>query len=143
MTTKKTNIATVLANLQTTSSGYDLIRYIGIPDMLGQESDLILYVMGKKLARQAECISIEEIQEFFQHVGWGGELALSQEKRRGGYLFELSGSIIQARLQTLEKIDFQLEAGFLAETINQISEKDCESIAEIKKDHVILHVLFD
>ncbi len=139
VTNKKTNIATVLANLQTTSSGYDLIRYIGLPDMLGQESDQILYVMGKNLARQAECMTIEEIQEFFQHVGWG-ELILSQEKRRG-YLFELSGDIIKARLQTLKEIDFHLESGFLAETIYQISDKACESVAEINKDHIIFHVL--
>ncbi|WP_018931320.1 YslB family protein [Gracilibacillus lacisalsi] len=139
MTNKKTNIATVLTNLQTTSSGYDLLRYIGLPDMLGQESDLILYVMGKNLARQAECASTEEIQEFFQHVGWG-ELALTHEKRRG-FIYELSGSLVKARLQTLKEIDFQLEAGFLAETMLQITDKSCECVAEVNKDHVILHVL--
>ncbi|SFM07202.1 Protein of unknown function [Gracilibacillus orientalis] len=139
MTNKKTNIATVLANLQTTSSGYDLIRYVGLPDMLGQESDLILYVMGKNLARQAECATTEEVKEFFQHVGWG-ELWLTQEKRRG-FIYELGGNLIKARLQTLKEIDFQLEAGFLAETMYHISNKSCECVAEVNKDHVILHVL--
>ncbi|QGH35246.1 DUF2507 domain-containing protein [Gracilibacillus salitolerans] len=139
MTNKKTNIATVLANLQTTSSGYDLIRYVGLPDMLGQESDLILYVMGKNLARQAECASIVEIQEFFQHVGWG-ELLLANEKRRG-FIYELGGNLIKARLQMLKEIDFQLEAGFLAESMYHITNKNCECVAEINKDHVILHAL--
>ncbi|MGN8645721.1 DUF2507 domain-containing protein [Gracilibacillus sp. HCP3S3_G5_1] len=139
MTNKKTNIATVLANLQTTSSGYDLIRYIGLPDMLGQDSDLILYVMGKNLARQAECASAEEIKEFFQFVGWG-DLLLMQEKR-SGFIYELSGDLIKARLQTIENIDFQLEAGFLAEAIYRITDKDCECVAEIKKEQVIFHVL--
>ncbi|MDX8046641.1 YslB family protein [Gracilibacillus sp. S3-1-1] len=139
MVDKKTNIATVLANLQTTSSGYDLIRYIGLPDMLGQESDLILYVMGKNIARQAECGSLEEIKEFFQHVGWG-DLLIVKEKRNG-YIYEISGELVQARKETLGEIDFQLEAGFLAEAIYHITEKECECVAEVKKGQVLLHVL--
>ena len=139
MTNKNTHIATVLANLQTTSSGYDLIRYIGLPDMLGEEADLILYVMGKKLARQSDCATIEEVQEFFLHAGWG-ELLLIQEKRRG-FHFELQGDIVKARLQTLQEVDFQLEAGFLAEAIYRFTNKISEGMAERKKDQILLHVL--
>nr|WP_239588043.1 DUF2507 domain-containing protein [Gracilibacillus alcaliphilus] len=132
-------MATVLANLQTTSSGYDLIRYIGLPDMLGQETELILYIMGKNIARQAQCGSLEEVKEFFAHVGWG-ELNLVQEKRKR-LIFELGGDIIQARQQTLEQVDYVLEAGFLAESVVQIKEEANECVVETKKDQILLHVI--
>ncbi|WP_066194552.1 MULTISPECIES: DUF2507 domain-containing protein [Gracilibacillus] len=139
MTKQNTSIATILANLQTTSSGYDLIRYIGLPDMLGQEKDLILYIMGKNLARKAQCGSKEEIQEFFVDAGWG-DLHLLQEKRRG-FIYELSGEIIEARQQTLGQIDYVLEAGFLAEAMVQIMDESYECIVEEKKQQILLNVL--
>lgn len=139
MTNKNTHIATVLANLQTTSSGYDLIRYVGLPEMLGEEADLILYVLGKNLARHSDCATVEEVQEFFLHAGWG-ELHLVQEKRRG-FLFELKGDIVEARLQTLSEIEFKLEVGFLAESIYRITNKSCEGVAEVKKKQILLHIL--
>ncbi|UOQ47200.1 YslB family protein [Gracilibacillus caseinilyticus] len=139
MTQNKTSLATILSNLQSTSSGYDLLRYIGLPEVLGQDSNLILYVMGKSFARQAECATYNEIQEFFQHAGWG-EIRLIQEKRRG-FIYQLDGELVKARLETIKDIDFHLEAGFLAETIFQLTNKSCEGLAEMKKDHVLFHVL--
>ncbi|SES08450.1 Protein of unknown function [Gracilibacillus ureilyticus] len=140
MTEKKTNIATIIANLHITGSGYDLLRYIGLPDMLGKESDLILYVMGKNLAEKSDWVTTEEVLEFFLHVGWG-DLVLAQEKRRG-YVFHLSGEVIDARLETIENVEFRLEAGFLAKAMEQITGKPCECIAEIKKNLVEFHVIF-
>ncbi len=140
LTEKETNIATILANLQTTSSGYDLLRYIGLPDMFGKETDFILYILGKNLARKSEWISTEELQEFFLHVGWG-ELFLVKEKRRG-YIFELAGEIVRSRLETIQQIEFQIEAGFLADAMEQITKKDCECLPEIKKGQVFLHVMY-
>lgn len=139
MTEQKTHIATVLANLRNTSSGYDLLRYVGLPDMLGKDAGIILYVLGKNLARKAECESFEELFEFFLHSGWG-ELHLLQEKRKR-YIFELSGDIVQSRLTTFEKIDFQIELGFIAETISRITSTSCECTSEIKKDQVLLHAI--
>ncbi|WP_163539736.1 DUF2507 domain-containing protein [Gracilibacillus sp. YIM 98692] len=139
MSRQTPNMATVLTNLQTTSSGYDIIRYIGLPDMLGEESDLILYVLGKNLARHTECGAIEEVEQFFVHAGWG-DLQLEKEKRKG-HLFRLDGDIVLARFQTIEKIDFQLEAGFLAASMEHITGKSCECLPDIKKNYVILQVI--
>ncbi|MFC4403729.1 YslB family protein [Gracilibacillus xinjiangensis] len=140
MIDKKTNIATIIANLHITGSGYDLLRYIGLPDMLGKDSDLILYVMGKNLAGKSDWVTIEEVMEFFRHVGWG-ELQLVKEKRRGN-VFQLSGEVIEARIETIENIEFRLEAGFLAYVMEQITSKSCECIAEVKKDFVEFQVMY-
>ncbi|KAB8138190.1 DUF2507 domain-containing protein [Gracilibacillus oryzae] len=140
MTGKETNIATIIANLHITGSGYDLIRYIGLPDMLGKESHLILYVMGKNLAEKSDWVSQEEVIEFFRHVGWG-ELQLMKEKRRG-LIFQLSGEVVDARIETIEDIEFRLEAGFLAYVMEQLLNKECECIAEVKKDGVEFHVIY-
>ena len=139
LTEQKTHIATILANLRHTSSGYDLLRYVGLPDMLGKDAGIILYVLGKNLARKAECESFEELFEFFLHSGWG-ELQLVHEKRKK-YIFELSGDIIQSRLATFENIDFQIELGFIAETITRITDTSCECTSEIKKGQVLLHAI--
>jgi hypothetical protein len=140
LTDKHTNIATIIANLHITGSGYDLLRYIGLPDMLGKDKDLILYVLGKNLAAKSDWVNQEEVIEFFRHVGWG-ELVLVKEKRRG-YIFELNGDVVLARLETIEDIEFRLEAGFLAYVMEQLTGKLCECIAEIKKDTVTFQVMY-
>ncbi|ENH97031.1 hypothetical protein J416_07542 [Gracilibacillus halophilus YIM-C55.5] len=136
---KQTNVATILANLHSTNSGYDVLRYFCLPDMLGKEADMVLYMMGKNLARQSECATTQEIQEFFRHTGWG-ELLLTTEKRKG-YQFILEGEVVQARIETIQAIEFYLESGFLAESLTMIDNNQYECFVDLKQDHAKLEVI--
>src|SRR5699024_2662950 len=60
----------MLENLHTPGAGYDILRYISLPDLLGKESSTILYFMGKNLARKFEFETLEDIYYFFQQIGW-------------------------------------------------------------------------
>ncbi|CQR48068.1 hypothetical protein BN1058_02412 [Paraliobacillus sp. PM-2] len=127
--------------MQTTGSGYDLLRYVCLPDLLGKDATTILYILGKNMARQIKWESLDQIKDFFYKIGWG-ELVDVKEKRRE-YIFELTGAAITQRMKQDIITDYRLEAGFLAEAIQQLKQLDCECIDEIKsrKNVVELKVL--
>lgn len=128
--------------MQTTGSGYDLLRYVCLPDLLGKDATTILYVLGKNMARQLEWNSFEQVKTFFYKTGWG-ELIDVKEKR-SEHIFTLTGSAITRRMKHDIVTDYRLEAGFLAAAIQQIKGVDCECSEEIKtrKNMVELRVLF-
>ena len=127
--------------LQTTGSGYDLLRYVCLPDLLGKDANTILYVLGKNIARQIEWESIDQVADFFYKTGWGS-LTDVKEKRRE-HIFELSGSAVTQRMKADIVEDYRLESGFLAEAMQQIKGVPCECSEEIKerKNFVEFHVL--
>lgn len=61
-----------LENLHTNGAGYDVLRYIGLPDLLGREKDTILYFMGRKLARNFAINTLGDVIYFFSNK-WVGE----------------------------------------------------------------------
>ncbi|HLR79127.1 MAG TPA: YslB family protein [Bacillota bacterium] len=128
----------MLENLHTPGAGYDILRYISLPDLLGKESSTILYFMGKNLARKFEFETLEDIYYFFQQIGWGN-LELVKERRRELIFHLLSDSVVH-RLQAPFEADFRLEAGFLAEAIQQLEETECECIEDI--NHRIHQIRF-
>src|SRR5699024_11832323 len=85
--------------------------------------------MGKNLARKFEFETLEDIYYFFQQIGWGN-LELVKERRRELIFHLLSDSVVH-RLQAPFEADFRLEAGFLAEAIQQLEETECECIEDI------------
>ncbi|CAM3751497.1 YslB family protein [Mesobacillus zeae] len=93
--------------------GYELIRDVLLPDLLGKNEPDILYWAGKKLARKYPLGSMEEIFDFFRYADWG-LLSIKEEKRKEMVL-ELQGELISYRLKENSNLSFQLEAGFLAQ----------------------------
>ncbi len=75
---------THLDELHTTGAGYDILRYVGLPELLGQEKDTLSYFIGKSLARKFDMKTLEDIYLMFEKMGWG-KLELVKQKR-GIYL---------------------------------------------------------
>ncbi|GGM27020.1 hypothetical protein GCM10011351_10970 [Paraliobacillus quinghaiensis] len=133
----------VVEKLQTTGSGYDLLRYVCLPDLLGKDANTILYVMGRNIAKQIKWETFDQVADFFYKTGWGS-LTSVKEKRRE-YIFQLSGSSVTQRMKADIIEDYRLESGFLAEAIQQIKGIQCECTEEIKerKNFVEFHVLYN
>ncbi|MBM7571986.1 DUF2507 domain-containing protein [Aquibacillus albus] len=131
MDINREKLETAVNQLQITGSGYDILRYVCLPELLGKNSNTILYIMGKNLSRKLIFSSYEDIYSFFAKAGWGN-LTLIKEKRRE-IIFELSGESIDQRLDTEIGQEFRLEAGILSEAIEQIKSASCECIEEIKR----------
>ncbi|RCW66357.1 DUF2507 domain-containing protein [Saliterribacillus persicus] len=140
MSKNNASIPTILTNLESTGAGNDLLRYVALPDLLGEELDLMMYILGKNIGRKAECQSMEEVVQLFHDSNWGN-LIYEKEKRRG-FTFLLEGDIIRKRIETIDNVEFRLESGFLAETMSRLHDQSCECRTIIKKDHVELEVLY-
>ena len=109
--------------------GYELIRDILIPDILGKDTPDILYWAGKSLARKFPLVTTEEMIAFFMEAGWGRlELIVMNKKEMK---FELSGPIIARRIDMKSEDSFKLEAGFLAEQIQNQKKVITETIEEV------------
>lgn len=100
-----------------------MIRDFLLNNILGQETDDILYWSGKQLARQFPLIHVKDLQESFRYCGFG-TLSLHKEERHRD-IYYLTGSIIETRLLKPDA-SFHLEAGFLAEQIELTKGKPCE-----------------
>ncbi|MFC0301887.1 DUF2507 domain-containing protein [Virgibacillus soli] len=133
---KKLLPISLLDQYQSAGAGYDVLRYIGIADLLGPEKDTILYFMGKRLARMFDIRSVDDIAVFFEKMGWG-KIELIKEKRRSLVFYLLSDAVAQRLHGPLEG-DFKLEAGFLAESIQFVNQMECEcTVAIHRKIHQV------
>lgn len=121
-----------LNDLDTETVGHDVLRYISLPNLLGAESQTLLYYMGKNLARSFEFNSLDDVYFIFEKLGWGF-LEPTKEKRNE-LLFSLMSDSVARRLHSNLAKEFRLEAGFLAETVQIIYERDCECVEKIKKN---------
>ncbi|WP_052111165.1 YslB family protein [Pontibacillus yanchengensis] len=108
--------------------GHEVLRTQLLPDLLGKESDTILYIMGKNLARYYPCASLDEIETFFTTMGWD-HITLEKEKKNE-YHFSLKGELTTKRLTYNPPYSYKLEAGFLAEQITLLKEKQAECAYE-------------
>ncbi|WP_067843340.1 YslB family protein [Amphibacillus sediminis] len=135
-----TKIEAIVEKMETTGSGYDLLRYVALPDLLGKDAPTILYVLGKNLARQIKWSSIDQVIIFFKNTGWGA-LELVKEKR-SEHIFKLQTKAISNRYALGIETDYRIEAGFLAAAMEQIKQYSCECIEEEKpkKNYVELRV---
>ncbi|WP_433743508.1 YslB family protein [Falsibacillus pallidus] len=119
--------------------GYELLREVLIPDLLGKETPDILYWAGKHLARKFPLLSDEEIQSFFLEAGWGHLRAVKQGKNSTEY--ELTSPAIQKRLEMKEQSCFRLEAGFLAQQIQNQQKAITEAHEEVQRRQKKVHIL--
>ncbi|WP_330948669.1 DUF2507 domain-containing protein [Virgibacillus sp. MG-45] len=129
--TKKQNLhsLSILDNLHTSGAGYDVLRYLALPELLGKEKDSLLYFMGKSLARNFEFQAFGDILYFFETVGWG-KLELIKEKRKELVFYMMSDAVAR-RLTSDIQAEFRLEAGFLAEAIQAVKGIECECMEEV------------
>lgn len=120
-----------LDDFPTDTIGQDILRYIGLPEMLGPEKDTLLYFMGKSIARKFEINKMEDIIYFFYKLRWGN-LELVKEKKNS-LTFHLMSDDVVHRLNSSLETDFRLEAGFIAETIFQVTERPSECTETINE----------
>jgi hypothetical protein len=111
--------------------GYELMRDILLPEILGKHSTDILYWGGKSLARKFPLVSFDEMEAFCLEAGWG-KLDLIEEKK-AEHIYTLSGPFIERRLALKTDISFKMEAGFLAEQIQHQKKAVTEAAEEIHK----------
>ena len=90
--------------------GYELIREILLPEILGSDSPEILYWAGKQLARKFPLQDFAEIANFFDKAGWG-ELKVRNEKKNELEL-ELSSTLITQPPAKERKLAFPIRSRF-------------------------------
>ncbi|GLC88366.1 YslB family protein [Lysinibacillus piscis] len=95
--------------------GYEIIRDHILSSVLGKHENEVLYWAGKELARKFPCRTIEELVAFFVDASWG-MLELIKETK-DGRTFQLTND---PALMQIGYRSFRLEAGFIAEQIQQI-----------------------
>lgn len=114
------------------------MRDVLLPLILGQETDGILYWIGKDLARQFPVATPTDLSLLTSQLGLG-DLRLTSSHNTT-MTWELSGPIVAERLALQkEATSFTLEAGFLAKQIEFQTSKVTEAtVLEKKKDTVTI-----
>ena len=130
-TAKKSNEQSIDVTSGIPVFGYELIREELLPNILGKDASHILYWAGKDLARKYPLKNIDEIFDFFVKAGWG-HLSI---KREGKQMleFELTSPIVTERIKKREQSTFQIEAGFLAQQVEQQKKVVAEAYEHPKK----------
>ncbi|GEM00621.1 Protein of unknown function [Halolactibacillus halophilus] len=110
--------------------GYDLLRYMALPDLLGKDQDTVLYILGKNMSRALEVTTIEELIAAFNVIGLG-DLAHVKEKRSED-LFTLTSSFIDARKQAEINQTYHFEAGLISGAMETVRGFQCEAEETVK-----------
>lgn len=121
--------------------GYELLRDILLPDLLGQEAPGILYWAGKDLARRLPLSQLDDLPTFFAQFNFG-ELKLSQQTKNR-YIYQLDGQQIARRQKAFSNADFQLETGFIAQQVQQLTQTIAEGQLEFDRDKITIIVQTD
>lgn len=133
----------VLGYTTGTTLGNELLRDVLIPSLIGNNDD-IMYWAGKLLARKLLLATDNDLRLFFKYAGWGTLTHTKSKKEE--HTFELSGDPINVRFNATENPDFQLEAGFIAETFqlhnNFTTEAKIEKVDD-KKHIITINVTID
>lgn len=122
--------------LAVSAFGYELIKEILLPELLGKDTPEILYWAGKRLARKFPLSNMEETINFFKEAGWG-HITVKEESRRE-MLLELNSELISSRLKNNPNSTFQLEAGFIAQQMELQKKVTAEAFEHPnKKSHKV------
>ena len=111
------------------TAGQDTLRYVGLPELLGEEKDTLLYFLGRKLARNIDYASMDDIFYIFQRLRWGN-LDLVKEKKHQITFYLMSDDVVR-RLDSPVETEFRLEAGFIAECVQQLFNRPAECAESI------------
>src|SRR5699024_10292418 len=104
---------------------------IGLPTILGNEKDTILYFFGRTLARQFEINEMEDMYYVFQKLNWG-KIELMQVKKHQ-LTFHLMADEIVERLTSPIETEFRIESSFIAKVVQNIHERGYECIESVNK----------
>lgn len=109
------------------------MRDVILPAILGDETDGILYWIGKDLAREYPVASIDELILLTRQLGLG-QLKLIRHNDTQ-HVWQLSGPIVEQRLadSNPQQASFSLEAGFIAQELE--FQLQTVSEAEITERH--------
>lgn len=121
----------ILTELTIPAFGYELIRETLLKDILGKDYRSILYWGGKNLARKYPLGTIQEIINFFELSGLGTLVVAKENKNE--MIFELTSDLITNRFARDSEYSYQLEAGFLAEQLQNIMGMEAETMEQQKK----------
>ena len=110
-----------------TTLGSSIFRDALLPDLVGTDNT-ILYWAGKRLARNFPLAKDEDLPVFFEKANWGYLKRVKSKMNR--QVFELSGPIVEIRKKINSKCEFLLEAGFIAETIQNQSGFTSEAVID-------------
>jgi predicted hydrocarbon binding protein len=132
-----------LQDIPVNAFAYELLREQLIPDLMGKELDRILYWAGKNLARKYPLETFDDVIRFFEQASWG-TLTVVEQKRRELHL-QLTGPLISERYRSKRNTTYQLEAGFLAQQIQQQRNVIAETYEDQKKrsDKVFFIIQWD
>lgn len=121
--------------------GYDLLRDVLIPELLGKEQTAILYWSGKNLARKYPLDSVDEMIHFFLEAGWGNLSVRETSKHQ--MTFSLESERITRRLQLDKEASFALETGFLAQQVQMLENYPADAHGWTKGGKVIITAEWD
>lgn len=111
-------------------SGYDLLRYMALPDLLGKDQDTVLYILGKNMSRALEMTTIEDLIDAFKLIGLG-DLVHVKEKRSED-LFTLTSPLIQARKNAAINQTYHFESGLISGAMETVHGFQCEAEETVK-----------
>ncbi|MHC0037432.1 YslB family protein [Pseudoneobacillus sp. C159] len=127
-----------LHEISVPSFGYELIREELLSNILGKDAPEILYWAGKQLARNYLLQNLDEISAFFSEAAWGTLTVKKEHKNE--LIFELTSELISRRLKLKQDIHFRLEAGFLAQQIENQLRMVAEANVQIHKKAGIIEI---
>jgi len=104
--------------------GHDVLRYVSMSQVFGEEKDSILYFIGRNLARRIAIETLDDLYYLFNKFRWGN-LELIKDRRKT-LTFHLMSDDVAERILSPFSVDFRLESGFLAEAIEKITRRPCE-----------------
>ncbi|MBO9130562.1 YslB family protein [Bacillus sp. 165] len=140
--TSKIIEAESLQHIQINAFAYELLREEVLPDLMGKELPRILYWAGKNIARNHPLKSMDQVSEFFIQAGWG-ELTILEQNRHA-MMLQLTSPLIKERYRTRTRqanTTYQLEAGFIAQQIQQMQGIVTEAYEEQKKRADSVHFI--
>lgn len=116
----------------------NLLRDLLIPDILQEDTSSILYWAGKNMARKYPLPLEDQLITFFLSSGFGELTKVTQKDSK--QTWQLSGEFVKNRFIANKKLpDFNLEAGFLAQQIEQLNKIATEANFKVnKRDKTVL-----
>lgn len=110
---------------ESTTFSYELLRHVLLPELLGEDEEMILYWGGKSIARKLASEELDNLENFFERADWG-TLSLVKEKK-STRVYELVAPLME------KGRPISLECGFLAQAIERLQGYVTEASYEMKK----------
>ncbi|MGR3742078.1 DUF2507 domain-containing protein [Companilactobacillus sp. DQM5] len=121
---------------------YSLLRDIVLPDILEDDSVEILYWEGKRLfTRFLDKIQSEDDLILFFTNAKFGDLKIKKSSKKE-FEFVLSGDLVTQRIKS-DNPEFTLEAGFLCEFVQTVTNSYCTSHINVKAKSVVFTIEID